>query len=37
MWYNQANEYLAELEALAEQAGNLLLIGVPIREAEGRI
>lgn len=37
MWYNQANEYLAELGALAEQAGNLLLIGVPIREAEGRI
>lgn len=28
--------YLAELEALADQAGTSLMIGVPVREAEGR-
>jgi|TARA_R100001244_G_scaffold132383_1_gene108625 apolipoprotein N-acyltransferase len=36
MWHDQAREYLAELEALADQAGTSLMIGVPIRETDGR-
>ncbi|MFO6289144.1 apolipoprotein N-acyltransferase, partial [Pseudomonas aeruginosa] len=36
MWHDQAKAYLAELEALADQAGTSLMIGVPVREAEGR-
>ncbi|MCW1936121.1 apolipoprotein N-acyltransferase [Pseudomonas sp. MDMC_285] len=36
MRHDQAKAYLAELEALADQAGTSLMIGVPVREAEGR-
>ena len=36
MWYDQAKEYLAGLWALAEQTGTSLMIGVPVREADGR-
>ena len=36
MWHDQAKEYLAELKVLADQAGTSLLIGVPVRESEGR-
>ena len=36
MWHDEAREYLAELKALADQAGTSLMIGVPIREEDGR-
>ncbi|GAA5173179.1 apolipoprotein N-acyltransferase [Modicisalibacter zincidurans] len=36
VWYDQATEYLAGLEALADQAGTSLMVGVPVREADGR-
>ncbi|WP_244613359.1 apolipoprotein N-acyltransferase [Modicisalibacter radicis] len=36
MWYDQASEYLAGLETLADQAGTSLMVGVPVREANGR-
>lgn len=36
MWHDEAKEYLAELEVLADQAGTSLLVGVPVRESEGR-
>tara|TARA_R110000850_G_scaffold216528_3_gene342049 strand:- start:5237 stop:6730 length:1494 start_codon:yes stop_codon:yes gene_type:complete len=36
MWHDQAKKYLAELEALADQAGTSLMIGVPVRETDGR-
>lgn len=36
MWYDQAEEYLAELKAAADQAGTSLIIGVPVRKQEGR-
>lgn len=36
VWHDQAKEYLAGLEVLADQAGTSLMIGVPVREADGR-
>lgn len=36
MWYDQAEEYLAGLKAVADQAGTSLIVGVPVRETDGR-
>jgi len=36
VWHDQAQEYLAELETMADQADTSLMIGVLVRETEGR-
>ncbi|WP_446916599.1 nitrilase-related carbon-nitrogen hydrolase, partial [Klebsiella pneumoniae] len=35
VWYSEAGDFLTNLEATSEDAGSGLILGVPVRDAQG--